>query len=242
MDAPSRVATLAAALGIAGAVVFAVGPLSVQIGAANPLVGFRVFLLGALLGLVALLVASIGLWRTRATAGRGGRGRALLGALLGFAVIGVVLLAAGGARDLPQINDITTNPDDPPLFTAALRDPANRDRDMSYPGDEFAEQQRTAYADLAPIRVPLPPSLAFDSSKRSAEALGWKVIHGDAAKGALEASDESPLFRFVDDISIRIRPDVDGAIIDVRSKSRDGRSDLGANAERIRNFRALVVE
>ena len=161
MDAPSRVATLAAALGIVGAVVFAVGPLSVQLGAANPFVGFRIFLLGALLGLVALLLASVGLWRTRAAAGRGGRGRALLGALLGFAVIGVLLLAAGGAGDLPQINDITTNPDDPPIFTAALRDPANRGRDMSYPGDEFAEQQRAAYEDLAPIRVPLPFRSSF---------------------------------------------------------------------------------
>jgi len=46
----------------------------------------------------------------------------------------------------------------------------------------------------------------------------------------------SDLCRFHDDFAVRVRPDDGGAVVDMRSKSRDGKGDLGANAERIRSF------
>ena len=56
--------------------------------------------------------------------------------------------------------------------------------------------------------------------------------------GRIEASDRTLVFRFVDDVVIRLRPARGGGTqLDVRSKSRDGRGDLGANAGRIRAFR-----
>jgi len=59
----------------------------------------------------------------------------------------------------------------------------------------------------------------------------------DPAAGTIEATDTSRIFRFVDDIVVRIRPEAEGARIDVRSKSREGKGDLGANAARIRRLR-----
>ena len=50
------------------------------------------------------------------------------------------------------------------------------------------------------------------------------------------------IFRFVDDIAIRVRPTASGTVVDVRSKSRDGRGDLGANAERIRAFTSAFAD
>jgi uncharacterized protein (DUF1499 family) len=44
------------------------------------------------------------------------------------------------------------------------------------------------------------------------------------------------LLRLPDDVTVRVRPRADGARIDVRSVSRIGRHDLGANAARIRAF------
>ena len=59
----------------------------------------------------------------------------------------------------------------------------------------------------------------------------------DPAAGTLEANDTTSFFRFVDDVSIRVTPAPGGSRVDIRSKSRDGRGDIGANAIRIRAFR-----
>jgi uncharacterized protein (DUF1499 family) len=73
---------------------------------------------------------------------------------------------------------------------------------------------------------------------------GWQVTGEDAAAGRIEAVATSRLFRFRDDVVIRVQagPQEQGARIDVRSRSRIGQSDLGANAERIRAFLARVRE
>jgi len=41
---------------------------------------------------------------------------------------------------------------------------------------------------------------------------------------------------FKDDVVIRVRTNAEGSLVDLRSVSRVGRSDLGANAARIRAF------
>jgi uncharacterized protein (DUF1499 family) len=43
-------------------------------------------------------------------------------------------------------------------------------------------------------------------------------------------------FGFTDDIVIRVTPAQNGSIVDLRSVSRVGKSDLGANAKRINQF------
>ena len=69
-----------------------------------------------------------------------------------------------------------------------------------------------------------------------AESLGWEIVESRPQDGHLEARDTSRVFRFVDDVVVRIRADRRGTRVDLRSKSRDGRGDLGANADRIREF------
>ncbi len=224
----SRAATWAARIGGAALLALALGPLLIQVGALSGLVGFRLFGVGLLLGLVALVVGGVGLWTTRAASGRGGRSQALAGAGMGVAALAVVLVSAGSGLGVPPINDITTSPDDPPVF---------RDASLTYGGEDFARQQRAAYPDLEPIRLDAPPPRAFEEAARAAEGLGWEVVHRDAAGGVIEATETTRIFRFVDDVVIRIRPAGAGSVLDVRSKSREGRGDLGANAARIRAFR-----
>ena len=236
-ETQSRVARVSLALGGTGAALFVLGPLLIQVDALSSYAGFRFFMLGAMLGLIALLLGAIGLWQTRSASGRGGRSRAVAGAVLGAATTAIVLFTAGSARDLPPINDITTNPDDPPVFRAAGDLPANRDRDLAYPGEEFASRQRAAYPDLLPIRVEINPDEALGRARRVIRELGWELTGEDPSAGILEALDVTHVFRFVDDVVIRIRPSSGGAVVDLRSKSRDGRGDMGANATRIRAFR-----
>jgi len=145
----------------------------------------------------------------------------------------LLLVVAAGAPmirallTLPSINDITTDVDDPPAFETL--------GGSAYP-PAFADQQRAAYPDLGPLTLPLAPASAFEEALAVARDLGWSIAADDATDGTIEAVAVTPMLRFKDDVAIRVRAEGDGVRIDIRSRSRLGRHDLGANAERIRTF------
>lgn len=232
----SRLARLAASLAVLAALLFLAPALLIQAGLLEPLPGFRLFLLSGPLALLSLALGLLGLYTTRRAAGRGGRGQALLATLVGVLILGVIGAAASPAGKVPQIHDITTDPDDPPRFDAATELPANREADMTYPGEAVAAQQRAAYPDLEPLVLPLPAARVFDAAVRTMEDLGWEIVHRDRRAGAIEAVERSTVFRFADDVVVRIRKQGASTRVDVRSRSRVGRSDLGVNAERIRRL------
>jgi uncharacterized protein (DUF1499 family) len=230
----SRLAVVCGFLGALGVFDAVLGPVLIHAGAVTPFFGFRAFfVLGLLCGLIALLLSPFALRATRASAGRSGRGLAWLGFACGALLVGVVAAGARGGAGVPAINDITTDLADPPAFAS---DPAELGRDMAYPAD-FVPQVQKAYPDLATLRVASEPAQALALSEQAAKALGWEVVAVDAAAGTLLARQTTRVFRFVDDVIVRVRPaEGGGALVDVRSKSRDGRGDMGVNAARIRAF------
>jgi len=228
---PSRLATAARGVAALAALLFVGGPLAIQIGLIAPIAGFTGFGVGGLLGGVALVLGVAGLLRTRPGSGRSGRDRALVGLGVGAAIVAVFVGAIVSAPDVPRIHDITTNPDDPPMFTTAPEG-----RPAAYPSGN-ASLQREAYPDLAPIRVDSPPAETVDRIAGIFESFGWKLTLRDEEAGAVEGNETSRIFRFVDDVVVRVRPSGDGSIVDIRSRSRVGESDLGANAARIRRLR-----
>jgi uncharacterized protein (DUF1499 family) len=229
----SRLAVACGFLGALGVFDAVLGPVLVHAGAIQPIAGFLFFASGALFGLLALGLAPFALRATRASSGRTGRGLAWLGLACGAALVAVVVVGRQGASNVPPINDITTNLSDPPAFP---NDPAGRGRDMSYPA-AFVPQVQQAYPDLMTLRVSTEPAQALALAEETARSLGWEVVASDPAAGTLLAHDTSRVFRFVDDVVVRVRPgDGGGSLVDVRSKSRDGRGDLGINAQRIRAF------
>lgn len=139
---------------------------------------------------------------------------------------------------VPVIHDITTDPDDPPAFVhlAELRAAARAESPAEYDGLETARRQREGYPDLAPLRLTLAPGDALHRVSQAAERLGWEVQAVAPLEGRLEATATTKWFGFVDDVVVRVRGDGSGSLVDIRSKSRVGRSDLGANAARIRLF------
>lgn len=235
---PSSIAVFSSLLASVAIALAATGVLLANLGVLPPLSGFYTFGLGLLLALLGLGFGALGLRATRH--GRPGRPRAWFAVATGAAFVAIVLASALPSRDAPRINDITTDPDDPPVFEAAADAGPNRARDMAYPAD-FAAAQRAAYPDLAPIRLDVPPADAFARARGAAESLGWEITAADPERGVLEAEQRSRLFRFVDDVVVRVRPADGGSVVDVRSKSRDGRGDLGVNARRIRAFRTALV-
>lgn len=143
-------------------------------------------------------------------------------------------------RNLPYIHDISTDTEHPPEFVAIL--PLRQDAPNSavYGGAELAAQQHKAYADVQPLLLNLPAPQAHARALSAARKMNWEIVAEDAARGRIEATATTLWFGFKDDVVVRIAPAQNGSRIDVRSVSRVGQSDVGANAARIRSFLALA--
>ena len=178
---------------------------------------------GALLGIVGLAMG-------------GARPLAALAILLALPAIATPLQFRRTAQSLPFIHDISTDTQDPPAFVAVLPLRKDASNPPEYAGAEAAQQQKAAYPAVQPARLAEPPAQAFARAREAAEAMGWEIVAADAAAGRIEATDTTFWFGFKDDVVIRVRPDGTGSRVDVRSKSRVGKSDVGANARRIERY------
>jgi hypothetical protein len=235
----SKLALVAGILGVIGLVAPFIGAGLAHFEVIPPLAGFALSGLGLLCALIAGLLGLAALYSTRAASNRSGRPLAWVGVLAGLFVIGVIGFVRRDAPAVPPINDISTDLVAPPVFP---NDPSGRGRDMTFPAS-FSEQisATPAYRDLQSKHVARASSDVLREAEAAARAVGWKITATDPASGSIIANDTTKLFRFVDDIIIRVRDDgLGGSIVDVRSKSRDGKGDNGTNAARIRlYFQAL---
>jgi uncharacterized protein (DUF1499 family) len=184
-------------------------------------------------GIAAVVLGLTGL------AAPGSRALAAAAVVLGLVAFGLPWNFRRQAQAVPPIHDITTDTEDPPAFVALAQRPGAANP-VAYGGPDVARQQQAAYPDVVPIVLPEPPARAFARVQEAVKALGWEVAAVDPEAGRLEATDTTRWYGFKDDVVVRVRPDGAGSRIDVRSLSRVGRSDLGANARRIRRFRAAL--
>ena len=153
------------------------------------------------------------------------------------------------ARSVPGIHDITTNLNDPPQFQRLqvrsdnLETVPSGDRpelEALNPEERWKALHREAYRDIRPLRLNMSVADVIARAEQLALDRGWEVVQADPRQGTLEATDTSLFFRFKDDVALRARPDPinGGTIVDMRSVSRVGVSDVGVNARRIRSFLA----
>ena len=192
----------------------------------------------AYIALAAVVVCVLALAVGRSRLGTRGITIAGIGFVLSVVLVYVPWQYNQRANSVPRIHDITTDTDNPPAFVAALPARATEKANtLTYEGPELAKQQRAAYPDLVPLKVALPTNEAFQRALDAAKAMpGWTVVDSDPATGRIEANETSRWFHFVDDIAIRVAADGAGSRIDIRSVSRQGRSDFGVNARRIRAY------
>lgn len=233
-DAKTRLgagmAWLALGLGlVCGAVALgvALGYRTGVVGLGALVKGIQISTIGAVAGAVLALLALVLL----AWAGQAGARRKAL-------VVAPPLSLVAQARGLPLIHDISTDTRHPPQFHAIVSLRGEAFNSLDYNPANAAEQQR-GYPDLAPLLLPAtPPAQAFVQAERAARALGWSIASAAPQEGRLEATDRTPLMGFQDDIVVRIRAGNGGrgSVVDVRSASRVGLSDVGTNARRIRTF------
>src|SRR5215831_7451729 len=191
---------------------------------------------GAALGLSVLaillaLASFVSLWKH----GGSGFAQAVTAALIGAGLLAYPGYLAYVGHGLPAINDITTDPVDPPRFerVARLRPP---DRSQ-YPGLATAELQREAWPDIEPLLVNVNPKAAFDGTLAVITKRKWLIVDSRAPapnrEAHIEAIARTPIMGFRDDVVIRIRPMGEGAKVDIRSASRYGKTDFGTNAARV---------
>lgn len=183
----------------------------------------------------ALLSLAAGAWALR-TAARRALAVSIAGIAAGAFTFGVPWMQLRQARNVPPIHDITTDTRQPPEFVALLQTRRAAPNGSEYGGVQVAEAQRRGYPDIAPLTYAAPPAAAFERCLDAARALGWEIAAADPKTLRIEATDRTLFFGFRDDIVIRITPLDTASRVDVRSASRVGESDLGANARRIRAF------
>jgi uncharacterized protein (DUF1499 family) len=210
----------------------------VRFGAWDFRFGFQLLRWSFYAGLATAAVALVALVVPRLRAGRGLALAASLAIGLGVAYFPWSWMQA--AHAIPSINDITTDTANPPVFVAVIPLRASSAVPTAYPGGETAAKQQSAYPDIRPLELRVPPDAAFARALDAAKSFGWEIAAADAASGRIEATATTPWFGFRDDVVIRVTPTAGGSRIDVRSLSRVGKGDLGTNAKRIRAYLAKL--
>jgi len=155
--------------------------------------------------------------------------------LMAVIIITITFAFVKKATGYPAIHDISSNTQHPPEFTHALTLRSLDDNPLNY-NVTVIKLQKAAYPELDSLKIALPFSDAFVKAKAVALGQGWSITYANEKDGHIEAVARSALFRFSDDIVIRIGKRAEGSVVDVRSVSRVGKSDLGANAKRIQQY------
>ena len=193
----------------------------------------------AIAGIALLLgfAALVSIW----VSGRAGMGAALAAIAIATLMLGYPAYLGIRAYKLPLIYDITTDPLDPPRYEALARVRPRDANPVAYAGLYAADLQRRGYPDIGPLTVNATPQATYDAAYAVINKRKWRIVDARAPQaarreGRIEAVARTPIMGFRDDVVVRIRSDGDGARIDMRSSSRYGSFDFGANAARIRSL------
>jgi uncharacterized protein (DUF1499 family) len=216
--------------GLGAAVLALVGSYGSGFGLWNFQIGF-LFLAAALVAaLLALIFGVVALVK-------GARGS---GTVAGFGAAVIFLGIMGyvinmGASN-PPLHDISTDLANPPVFQKLEL------RKDNLIGVDTIENWRKvhgeAHPDLKPIVMTASPADAIKKAQGLVKARGWDIALVTADR--IEATETVSPFKFKDDVVITVAPGAEGAgsVVNIRSVSRVGLSDLGFNAKRVKALAA----
>ena len=239
-DRPGLWAKFVFYIGLIGVFALPIGALGSRFGLWPFTVGFNLLFGGILLACIALVLGIAGFIRATMRGRTGDRPAIVIGLVASIATLAWMGVQYNAASAVPHaIHDITTDRADPPVFDkiAELRGPGTNSLEYT---EEESRQQAESYPDLAGGRSSEGVAATVARAAAIARDLGWEVVNEDAAQGIVEATVTTFWFGFKDDVVIRVRTDGSGSQVDLRSVSRIGQGDLGANAERIREFLARL--
>lgn len=236
-------------LGLASPVVALIGALGAAWGFWHFSQGF-LGLAGALVLAVLAIATGFGIGaRNRKKGIVAPKLRRWTGMAIGVGMIGWLASVAVPAFTVPAIHDISTDLADPPQFQMlalrkdnwdAIPGASDADKKGMSPEQRWEVIHRAEYGDIRTVRINEPVVDVISKADRLAKVRGWDVAVSDPVEGRLEATATSTFFRFKDDVVLRVKPTEDGtgSVVDMRSVSRMGTSDIGVNAKRVRAFLA----
>ncbi len=232
-----RTAIWAGLVGVVLVLLSGVGP---RLGLIGPFQSMACYALGSLALILALICAAIGLLRSRGEAGGASRPGTWLALVAGLVVTVINVNVIGGASGAAPIHDISTDLDNPPAFVAVvpLREADSAQNPPDYSGPETAAAQRQTYPDIQPLTTSQPADAVFAAAREAVTRMGWTLVEASVGDGRIEATATTPWVGFRDDVVIRVASINGQTRVDVRSKSRVGRGDMGANAARVRAYLA----
>jgi uncharacterized protein (DUF1499 family) len=147
-----------------------------------------------------------------------------------FSIISILvlgLIAGGLIANRPPMMD-------PPGLWARL---------VTYLGTHVAETRPDhPFPELRPRFYALPPDRLYAAAREAIAGLGWGIAAEDSAGLRLEAVVQSALWRFKDDVMVRVEPAEGGSTLRMRSSSRIGRGDLAANTRHLLDLYAAIEE
>lgn len=155
---------------------------------------------------------------------------------LSAVALGLPLSMLSKGKSVPPIHDISTDLINPPEFVAIAPLRADAPNPIAYAGEATAAQQRQGYPELKTLSYLQSKAELVNAVEQAATNLGWELANTDTSEGVVEATDTTMWFGFEDDVVVRITDIGNKRLVDIRSKSRVGGSDLGKNAERIHGF------
>ena len=211
------------------------GPIGTRLG----IWGFQTGLLlivpaGVLLAAIGLLVGLVSIFVSKKR-GFAGDPPSLF---ISIAICAVIIVSMGlqfqKGASVPAIHNISTDVVDPPQFTEAivvLR--GEESNPLAYDAEELAVLQQGAYPEVKTLKVTTGVAETVRNAASALESMGLEIVSVDEGLGIVEATDTTFWFGFKDDVVVRVRGAGDGSLVDVRSVSRVGLSDLGKNADRI---------
>ena len=208
------------------------GPLY-KYGLVDLSTAFTGFKFGVFAGIAALILLLLQMIFKRKTVTLGST---IVAVVLSAIAIAMPLSMMNKGKNVPPIHDISTNMISPPEFVAIAPLRADAPNSVAYDGIETAQQQRDAYPDLKTLTYTQSQPELMEATEQAVNNLGWELVNSDANKGIIEATDSTMWFGFKDDVIVRITDNGSERLVDIRSKSRVGGSDLGKNAERVGTF------
>ena len=245
MEQPtSRLAAWSGRFALFGLAVVVLSIIIVRTGLLEIVPALATFAAGLMFAGLAILSAFasfVTIWRQ----GLGGLRYSVLGIFLGLALLAYPGYLGYRASKLPMIADITTDPDNAPAFDVLAR---LRPRGSSaYPGQAVAAKQEAAYPDIAPLQLEVAPKLAYDIALELVTRRRWHIVDAlppvpGRRPGVIEAVARTLIMGFRDDVVIRVSAAGAGSRVDMRSASRYGLHDFGANAARVRTLLGAIDE
>ncbi|WP_051170827.1 DUF1499 domain-containing protein [Spongiibacter marinus] len=231
-----RIVYLAERLAYLSLIMLIASAVTVRADLAHFRVGLLIFAASALFSLSAITLSAL---FSRRCKNKNDQKRLSRAAIIALPAISFMAFNILSGSNRPLIHNISTDLASPPSFIAAasLRKPG--DNPLVY-SKEVADIQRAAYPDLTGITTTLPLDRAQQLCVTTAQEMGWEIHYKQP--GHIEATSRSFWFGFTDDIVIRLQETESGSKIDLRSVSRVGKGDLGANAERIMRFNTQLAQ